>query len=106
MLLPGQRADRKEACEVWGHGRGGQRIFHNVMNVSSHVIIDVSLSRWEGEQEDDRPEEGIMPTGDTNDSLCKTVHRTSHVSHTQTLSRVSHAELTLGSVHSVCHFSK
>ena len=89
-----------------GHGGGGQRIFPNVTNLSSHVIIDDSLSRWEGEQEDDRPEEGIMPTGDTDDSLCKTVHRTSHVSHTQTLSRVAHAELTLGSLHPVCHFSK
>ena len=78
----------------------------NVVNLSSHVITDDSLSRWEGEQEDDRPEEGIMPTGDTDDSLCKTVHRTSHVSHTQTLSCVAHAELTLGSLQCLCHFSK
>ena len=51
VLLLGQRADRKEACEVWV-----------VEEVDSEVIliIDDSLSRWGGKQGDDRPEEGCF----------------------------------------------
>ena len=49
MLLPGQRADRKEACEVWVMEEVESEVILNVMNFSSHSIIDDSLSRWEGE---------------------------------------------------------
>ena len=103
-LASGLTGKKHAKCGSWREV--DSEVFLDVTNLSSHVIIDDSLSRWRGEQEDDRPEEGIMPTGDTDDSLCETVHRTSHVSHTQTLSRVAQAELTLGGLHCLCHFSK
>ena len=60
VLLLGQRADRKEACEVWVVEEVDSEVILSVMNLSSRVIIDDSLSKWGGNQGDDRLEEGFF----------------------------------------------